>query len=475
MYRALGQPPGTTPSKAAKFLIVRFGLHPLLYRPVTAISTGEIRKVLLARALATRPSLLVLDNAFDGLDVSSRAVLAELLSATLKGFSNLLVQGIDASATAHTQVLLITHRHEELVDEIATCSRFDDHGQLLTEPRDGRSARALMRAALGPAVDDEGGMVDSSASHATDASRAAERALLDLWGSAARGAHGATLVEANDLRVVRSGTALLHGLEWRVHRGEHWLVAGGNGAGKSTLSKLLALRDGVGQGADGDLSVLGEWLCASAASSAATPLSPSTRPAEAGALEHVGGVGGGRGDSLAARAATGVDAGAPAVQRAGVGWVSTELHLQLARSPRRAGDILTDDGNADALAAAPHVAGYLGLDDSLLRRPFACLSQGEQKLVLLAGAIAKRPALLVLDEPCQGLDLLSRRRVLALVETVCRAADVNLVYITHYYEEVLPCVTHIIHLHAGSVAFSGERAAYEASGLVGNASPAAGA
>ena len=72
VYKALGY--GGTLSAAAKYLTVRFGLHPLLYRPVRSISTGEIRKVLLARALATRPSLLVLDNAFDGLDGPSREV-----------------------------------------------------------------------------------------------------------------------------------------------------------------------------------------------------------------------------------------------------------------------------------------------------------------------------------------------------------------------------------------------------------------
>ena len=168
VYRALGVPPGATPNKAAQFLIVRFGLHGLLYRQVSAISTGEIRKVLLARALATRPSLLILDNAFDGLDVPSRCAwtrlqpapvapplqtlcttccelrgagsthvvfavaLAELISTTLKGFGNLLVQGVDARATAHTQVLLITHRAEEIVDEVATASYFLPSGELVT-------------------------------------------------------------------------------------------------------------------------------------------------------------------------------------------------------------------------------------------------------------------------------------------------------------------------------------------------------
>ena len=67
-----------------------------------------------------------------------------------------------------------------------------------------------------------------------------------------------------------------------------------------------------------------------------------------------------------------------------------------------------------------------------------------------------------------SLDLLARRRVLSLVERVCALGAVSsLVYITHHYEEVLPCVTHVLHLRGGAAAFRGERAAYEASGLVG--------
>lgn len=93
-------------SKAAQFLVVRFGLFPLLHRDISTLSTGEIRKVLLIRALSTRPNLLILDNAFDGLDVPSRQSLADLVSMTLKGFrADILVQGVNAKNTAHTQVL----------------------------------------------------------------------------------------------------------------------------------------------------------------------------------------------------------------------------------------------------------------------------------------------------------------------------------------------------------------------------------
>ena len=148
VYRALSY--GGTLSAATKFLVVRFGLHPLLYRPVRSISTGEIRKVLLARTLGTRPQLLVLDNAFDGLDVPSRETLKELISHTLLGFGQLLVQGVDASATARTQVLLLTHREEEIVPEVATVSWLPDRGGgLLSAPRDGRDAAELLSGALG--------------------------------------------------------------------------------------------------------------------------------------------------------------------------------------------------------------------------------------------------------------------------------------------------------------------------------------
>jgi len=99
VYRSLG-----ALGPAARYLIVRFGLHPILYRPVRSISSGEIKKVLLAKALASKPELLVLDNAFDGLDVPSRTALKELVSQTLRGFSQVLVQDVDASAAARTQV-----------------------------------------------------------------------------------------------------------------------------------------------------------------------------------------------------------------------------------------------------------------------------------------------------------------------------------------------------------------------------------
>jgi molybdate transport system ATP-binding protein len=419
VYRALGVPPGSTPTKACKFLIVRFGLYQILYRPVTAISTGEIRKVLLARALATRPSLLILDNAFDGLDVPSRVALKDLISTMLRGFSQLLVQGVDASATARTQVLLITHRPEEIVDEIATLSYLPHPTEsLITQPRASRSAVSLFRAALGEHADESASLGKAAGARGRELSR--------VCGGPVTTA-GTPLVRTDGLRVVRDDAVLLSDLSWCMRQGEHWLIAGGNGAGKSTLSKLLARADAYEQGASGTLEVLGCGLGAEAPTSGRPTCAP----------------------------------GQSVLLRDGVGWVSTELHLQSTRTAASAWDVLSHGDRVGPAAAL--LTESLGLEPATLMRPFRDMSQGEQKLVLIGAALATRPAILILDEPCQGLDLISRRRVLSLIDAVCTHSSTSLVYITHHYEEVLPCVTHVMHIQEGTTVFMGERAAYEES------------
>jgi ABC-type molybdenum transport system ATPase subunit/photorepair protein PhrA len=68
-------------------------------------------------------------------------------------------------------------------------------------------------------------------------------------------------------------------------------------------------------------------------------------------------------------------------------------------------------------------------------------------MVLIAAALAARPPLLILDEPCQGLDLVNRMRLLQVIEIICRSTDMALIYITHHLdEELVPSVSHALHL-----------------------------
>ena len=398
-YTAL-TPFGGLLSKAAQFLVVRFGLFPLLHRDIATLSTGEIRKVLFIRALSTRPNLLILDNAFDGLDAPSRQSLAELVSMTLKGFrADILVQGVNAKNAAHTQVLLSTHRPEEIVDEISTVT-FIGHDRVSTERRNGRTGEVLFQAAIGH--------FELKHDPWDDAALPSLNEISNLWtnGRQGRKSEGA-LFEARNLRVSRGEKDLISELDWTVQQGECWVLAGGNGAGKSSISRLLA--------------------------------KPDTRQVVDNGVLHVG------------------------LERNDVGWVSTEVHMSLSRSTQTARDVLLETETPSALCpeVGKRIAEWLGLRNRQLSRPFAELSQGEQKLVLIGRAISKRPKLLIIDEPLQGLDLYHRRRVLGLVESICRATDTSLIYVTHHLEELIPSVENVLHLKEGKSIFKGPLSSYD--------------
>ncbi|MDB5274038.1 MAG: modF, partial [Chitinophagaceae bacterium] len=78
-------------------------------------------------------------------------------------------------------------------------------------------------------------------------------------------------------------------------------------------------------------------------------------------------------------------------------------------------------------------------------------SLGEQRLVLLARALVKNPALLILDEPCQGLDAEQTKRFTEVIDAVCTHFNKTLIYISHYAQDIPKCVTHVLTLEKGKV------------------------
>jgi molybdate transport system ATP-binding protein len=72
-------------------------------------------------------------------------------------------------------------------------------------------------------------------------------------------------------------------------------------------------------------------------------------------------------------------------------------------------------------------------------------------MVLLARALVKEPPLLVLDEPCQGLDDHHRKELLSLLDQVCARSSITLIYVSHYQDELPGCITHRLRLESGVV------------------------
>ena len=78
--------------------------------------------------------------------------------------------------------------------------------------------------------------------------------------------------------------------------------------------------------------------------------------------------------------------------------------------------------------------------------PFRQLSHGEQRLLLIARAMVKHPPLLILDEPCLGLDDMNRQLVLALIEKICTSSTTSVLYVNHHAEDRIAGVEHYLSL-----------------------------
>jgi iron complex transport system ATP-binding protein len=96
--------------------------------------------------------------------------------------------------------------------------------------------------------------------------------------------------------------------------------------------------------------------------------------------------------------------------------------------------------------------------ETLADRPWAVLSQGERQRVLIARALMARPRLLILDEPCAGLDPVAREHFLHFLDRMARSeAAPSLVLVTHHVEEITRVFTHALLLREGAVVAAGPR------------------
>ena len=188
----------STPTAAqrvdAQAIVQLLGIEELLRRNVQQLSTGELRKVLIARALTGRPLVLILDEVCDGLDVRSR----ETLHAA-----------IQRVAQSGTQVLYATHREEELIPAITN----------VLELQDGRILSSTVAKKNRPVSVSEVLLTPNRAPTAQDG--------------------GPSIIRIHGANVYLGRKRVLRNIDWQMRENEHWAVVGANGAGKSTFLKLV--------------------------------------------------------------------------------------------------------------------------------------------------------------------------------------------------------------------------------------------
>lgn len=85
----------------------------------------------------------------------------------------------------------------------------------------------------------------------------------------------------------------------------------------------------------------------------------------------------------------------------------------------------------------------------LSRHRLSSISSGIQRLVLLIRALIKNPPLLILDEPCQGLDEFQTEAFVKLIDDICEKTATTLIYISHYQNEIPNCIDKVLALKVG--------------------------
>ena len=367
--------------RAAAVSEMRLGA--LLERHLVALSNGEMRRALLARALLAAPRVLAFDAPFVGLDAESRALLAATVGRL--------------AARPSPALLVATSRPGDLPRGITHVLELGKDGRVVRVGKVERVERVEKVERVkckGKSCSPKTRKPDTPQSGPT------------VWRISGAPGTGRAIVRMRGATVCYGDHAVFANLDWTVRAGEHWLLSGPNGSGKTTLLALV-----IGdhpQAYANDVAIFGRRR--------------GTGDSIWDVKRRIGWV------SPELHAC--LDRGATALQTVLSGFTDTPLyHGEPSPARRRA-----------ALAALAR----FGLADRA-DTPFGALSAGEGRLALLARAVVKKPPLLVLDEPCQNLDAANRVRFTRYVDRLCAENPATaLLYVTHRADSVPRCIDHRI-------------------------------
>lgn len=225
------------------------------------------------------------------------------------------------------------------------------------------------------------------------------------------------VLRVENLHLRRGNTVILDGISWTVERGQHWAILGANGSGKTSLLSALL---GYLTPTDGRIFLLGQWF--------------------------------GRADWRALRTQ--------------IGLVSSSVRQMMAEDEPALATVVsgkfaminlwghgTRSDREQAMRLLRRVeCGHLA------ERLWRVLSQGERQRVLIGRALMAKPRLLILDEPCAGLDPTAREYFLQFLQRLGRRqSSPTLLLVTHHVEEIMPAFSHVLMLKAGRVLAAGRK------------------
>ncbi len=295
--------------------------------------------------------------------------------------SDELLKNLLREYSTHTPIILVLNRFDEIPD-FATHIAYIDNGELAhTIDRNDHDAVQELKQLLHLKTTEL--EIPAKDPHATTTDFNADAALVTMKNG----------------RIAYGDTVIFDQLSWQINPGEHWQVSGANGSGKTCLLNLIT--GDHPQCYVNDIQIFGM---------------------QRGQGETIWDI------------------------KQHIGYVSSALQWEYKVSVSVRNAIIS--GFYDSIGIyqqysdeqkniANQWLALLGLD-AYADRPFNQLSFGDQRLVLIARAMVKHPPLLILDEPCLGLDDINRQLVLALIEKICTGSNTSVLYVNHRLEDKIP-------------------------------------
>jgi len=343
-------------------LIRLLKLEVLLDRGFRKLSTGETRKLLLTRALCSRPEMLVIDAPFEGLDAQTVPLISEILQ----------------QISGQLPMLLVINRFDELPEFVSHIALLAKGHLSATIATNDKPAMELLSQLLHLSTTDIE-IPDAIAAEAPPPLNPNE-----------------PLVNIRNASIRYTDNLVFEHLNWRIEAGQHWQLTGPNGSGKTCLLNLIT-------GDHPQCYVNDIFVCGY----------------QRGSGESIWDI------------------------KQHIGYVSSALQWDYRVSISSKNVIIS--GFYDSIGlytratdlqkeVAMSWLGILGFEDQSTR-PFNQFSYGDQRLLLICRAMVKHPHLLILDEPCFGLDDMSRQLVLALIEKICAGSETTVIYVNHHAKD----------------------------------------
>jgi molybdate transport system ATP-binding protein len=347
-------------------------LRPLLHKELIKLSNGETKRLRLASALLSEPTILLLDDPLSGLDKETQQDFDMILEEIIKIGTTIIMSGSGYEIpTPITHVALLNN---------------------------GTIVKSMPIRYFKPDTAIEGHQIN-------------KQQIAELMSNAQPPAYN-HIVKLTGINVNYDGHTILNNINWEIKPAESWALFGHNGAGKSTLLSLI----------NGD--------------------NPQAYANDIILFDKQRGTGESIWDI-----------------KSKIGFLSPELYqyfptdqlaLQVVESGYYDTQGLFRPSSPARAGKAMQWLQTLGIEQ-YARQPLKSMPASAQRLCLLARALIKTPPLLILDEPCQGLDKQQREHFNILIDTIVETTGLTLIYVTHYASELPSCINHNLTLEGGKV------------------------